>query len=308
MRAGTKALVTVLVTGALLLIGASRSPAQLERRDLAGYTLLQRAASEGDADRVRELLDRGAHPDSRRAERFLGLRRLLGFESRPMTRAHETPLVLAAERGHVEVLRILLEAGADRGLPAVPAAVTAGEAESLDLLLRYGSPLSLRGLCALAAERGTVDVMRVVLARGADPNAPAARRHLPPLHQALQRCSQDSVGIASQLIEAGADVDGLDDWLGFSPLDWADWHCRSQPVERVLLQAGATRRGGQDARLARAVAWNDLPAVRAALAEGADPSLVLPGGRVLSDLARGHQDRELLRLLAEAQARPRRGP
>jgi ankyrin repeat protein len=59
-----------------------------------GWTDLHSAASAGDAERVRELLKKGADPNAK-------------------NEYGNTPLHEAASRGHVDVVRLLLEHGAD---------------------------------------------------------------------------------------------------------------------------------------------------------------------------------------------------
>lgn len=59
-----------------------------------GYTALQRAAWQGETDMVSAMLDRGANPD-------------------PPSPTHPPPIVLAAERGHLAVVSLLVDRGAD---------------------------------------------------------------------------------------------------------------------------------------------------------------------------------------------------
>jgi uncharacterized protein len=92
----------------------------------------ERAAKDGDAGAVRELLHFGADVDAR-------------------DRYGQTALMLAAHAGHVAVVERLLAAGADMdvtakyGLSALMLAVLAGHVEVARLLARAGADLRLRG-------------------------------------------------------------------------------------------------------------------------------------------------------------------
>jgi ankyrin repeat protein len=122
------------------------------------------AAAAGRADRLRELLD--ADPGSRHT------RTPEGF----------TPLGLAAFLGGPEVVRVLLEHGADANDDAdnkfrvrpVNAAAAAGDHETLRLLLEAGADPNARqegGFTALhaAAHTDDVEMARLLLAHGGDP-------------------------------------------------------------------------------------------------------------------------------------------
>ncbi|KAL9025441.1 MAG: hypothetical protein Q9196_005738 [Gyalolechia fulgens] len=91
------------------------------------------------------------------------------------------PLQIAAHRGHVRIARFLLECGAsidvtdNNGLSALHFAADAAKDETLmvELLLDYGANLQsvdrfLRNPLMLAASTGKLDVLQVLVARGAD--------------------------------------------------------------------------------------------------------------------------------------------
>jgi ankyrin repeat protein len=127
------------------------------------------AAGAGRADRVRELVE--ADPEA------LGERTPEGF----------TPLGLAAFLGGPEVVRVLLEAGADADDDAdnqfavrpVNAAAAAHDHETMRLLLEAGADPNARqqgGFTPLhsAAHTDDVEMARLLLAHGADPALAAA--------------------------------------------------------------------------------------------------------------------------------------
>jgi ankyrin repeat protein len=127
-------------------------------------TALLQAAYDGDAARVRSLLESGADP---RAANAFGA----------------SPMGEAARRGDTEVLRLLLKAGADpespnaEGQTALMAVARTGNVEAARLLLAHGARLEAReswgGQTALiwAAAQGQAEMLRFLLSRGADPDA-----------------------------------------------------------------------------------------------------------------------------------------
>ena len=107
-----------------------------------------------------------------------------------------TPLSLASVEGHVEVVRVLLEVGAD--------------ARARDKDVR--SPLHE------ASYSGHVEVARVLLEGGADASAKDLSGES-PLHQAL---SQGHVEVVRVLLERGANARAKNK-DGLSPLHWASY-------------------------------------------------------------------------------------
>lgn len=112
-----------------------------ESRDSEGMTGLHIAASEGDDERCRDLLLRGADPNARNGEhvREDGLYRDWYWDP------GYTPLMFAARRAHVGIVRLLLDSGADAKLAdqfdgtALHAAVAGGNAEIVGLILGAGA-------------------------------------------------------------------------------------------------------------------------------------------------------------------------
>ncbi|MGR8922057.1 MAG: ankyrin repeat domain-containing protein [Gammaproteobacteria bacterium] len=141
-------------------------------RVVNGTTALMRAASAGDKQAVKRLLENGADPNAR------GM-------------ANRTALQYAAEKNRIAVARVLLDAGADvdgyddsRLTPLVMAA-DRGYTKLAALLIGRGADVNIQhrqGWTALidAARNGNAPLVELLLASGADVGArlPDGRRAL----------------------------------------------------------------------------------------------------------------------------------
>jgi len=201
----------------------------------AGYygspLLVRWSMGTGDPAIVRALLLAGAEPQKARGA-----------------------LAWAAHYGHQEIVRLLLDHGfaPDDSIGDAPALagaaalarldivkmLVAAGAKDLDIALCCAAGHSLRSGGPDIRERLTerLDVMRVLLAAGADPSA-----HEPRLARSTALHTAARVGsaeIAGLLLAAGAAVNAKDD-LGRTPLWVAAEHGSARVVE-LLLRAGAT--------------------------------------------------------------------
>jgi hypothetical protein len=122
-----------------------------------GQGALRRAAANGDTATVRELIASGVPADSRACP------------------SHPDALGIAAERGHLEIVRLLLANGAStfyanmwavaqRDEPAVVAAIIESASPDQQAQLRDDA-------LAAACQHGRLEVVRYLLATGADPDA-----------------------------------------------------------------------------------------------------------------------------------------
>lgn len=174
--------------------------------DANGVSLIQHCAYYGDVSAIRHLLANGASIGALGSD--------LGLNA-------------ACFHGHWRLTQFLLEQGADPNYTDP----NTGE-----------TPLHAT-LCT--TERITHKrVMRVLLAHGADPNRPTKpgmetggfmrdvrTRGETPLHRAAAFGDEEAI---TMLLEAGAKPDAKDS-NGDSPLGWASWHLRPDPILRLLL-------------------------------------------------------------------------
>lgn len=142
----------------------------------------------------------------------------------------------------------------------------------------------------LAAEQGDIDVLRLLLAKGARVNAKTAASSLDagstPLHKALEGMS--SMSVLRLLLDHGADVNAQDR-AGIAPLHLAAGRGMARGC-RLLLERGAKvdlRRAKGWTPLHTAAANGRVDTVRLLLEAGADPALKTSDGRTALDLAEG---------------------
>lgn len=149
---------------------------------------------------------------------------------------HETPLIKATENGHLEVVRVLLQKGADTAAKsgryiddgtALHVAARAGHVEIIKLLLEFGADIEAkasRGARPLhwAVEDEKEDVVRLLLERNADINAMRDYDQETPLKLTPENKGD---GIFELLLEKGADI-----------------NIKGRLQETVLLQAVAKER------------------------------------------------------------------
>jgi len=190
---------------------------------------LMQASELGDVATVRRLVE---DPDA-------------GVDLECRTERGETPLMLAAWNGHVDLVRFLLEAGADvqatdreREDALIGASGRPGKAAVLEMLLTGGAHVDRRnasGRTALieAASVGSEDNAAVLLRYGADRNVVTDEQET-ALTFAVVNEYRNLVGL---LLNAGAAVDARDE-KGWTPLTYAVYSGKREIVRR-LVEAGA---------------------------------------------------------------------
>lgn len=171
---------------------------------------------------------------------------------------HHTPLHNAAENGTAEVVRTLLEAGADPNTWAMGLGIDWGwgwtplhlaarsnrDPDAVSALIEAGADLDARsgtryreGNSPLhyAGQNPNPAVTAVLLDAGADVNA-RSRTGRTPLHEAAAHASDP--GVIELLVEAGADVNAHDA-NGYTPLHSAAWFNPRPEITAALIAAGA---------------------------------------------------------------------
>jgi ankyrin repeat protein len=268
-----------------------------------GETPVMKCAGSGSAEAVRSLIVRGADVNAKEPS------------------ANQTALMWAAAERHTNVVRILVEAGADlrartkQGFTALHFAAREGDLETTRALLAASVDVNIRSQPAqpLDASASPGDNPTGRTASGG-----AARRG--PGYQAtvsagstplLVATVRGHVPLALLLLERGADPNALD--AGFTPLHWASgtWEGGiSNPVY-----------GFTDAMSGIPNRQAKLQLVKALLARGADPNSRMtrrpPGFSGLGGgyedapgatpflLASASADLEMMRLLIDAGADPK---
>ena len=199
--------------------------------DRGGVSLLRWCAYYGDVSAIRFLLEHG--------ESLASLGEDLGLHA-------------AAYHGHWRLCEFLLERGADPNRPLPDTGET-----------------PLHAAVCKANRAAYVEVLRVLLARGANPHAvtkaavetgafmrDVRTRGETPLHRAAAFGTEEAIQL---LLDAGAKLDARD-MNGDSPLGWASWHLRPDAVLRKLCYGGFTVHPRRSSTFDHGAGWGGLEA------------------------------------------------
>ncbi|MFN3191114.1 MAG: ankyrin repeat domain-containing protein [Aureliella sp.] len=186
------------------------------------------AASCGHVEIVQHLIDIGVAPETT-------------YEKEGWSTLH-----IAAQRNHIHVARVLLEAGASvdpedkRKAKPLQWALRHKHIELAELLIQHGASIDVRWRDGYAfinheAKDGKNDTLRFMLDHGADPNTRDHRygSGTTPLHCAARH---DRLNAATILLEFGANVNARTE-DGITPLDMTKYS-RKQKVAQLLMSNG----------------------------------------------------------------------
>ncbi len=179
--------------------------------------LLMAAAAHGLTDRVQRLLARGVDPGGRGSRHPI-------YQGR-------APVHEAALAGHMDVVSLLVDAGAPWDhdhVDALVAAAMAGDRDTLSRLLAADPGLRKRAierqgdLLVRAAGQDSYDAVALLIELGFDVNA---RPRTAPLHEAAMR---GNLPVIRLLLEHGADPNIHDTGYDATPAGWAEHHGQHQ--------------------------------------------------------------------------------
>ncbi|XP_071636411.1 uncharacterized protein [Temnothorax longispinosus] len=195
-----------------------KNKAQVDVKDFAGCTPLHAAVEAGHKEIVEILAANGANVNVRGND--------------------VTPLRSAIRYNHREIVEVLISNGVNvdaEGIVPLSLAVFAGYRDIVEILLENKVYVNMKDpeiakLLHCAASNGHKDVVKVLMARGADVNATTDVENLTPLHSAACEGYEEIVEI---LIAGGANVNFKSN-TGITPLHIAalSGHCK---VVKVLL-------------------------------------------------------------------------
>jgi ankyrin repeat protein len=196
-----------------------------------------------------------------------------------------TPLSFAAENGHEQVVRLLLETGAPEGGEYVYAktppmhASEKGHLLVVQMLLQKGAHVGTRDekMTALsyAAQNGHVEIVRALLDRGAHPQANwvnGVQRFRTPLSSAIEG---GHAAVVWFLLEHGANVEAYD-IFNRTPLSYAAGNEAPEVIDLLIGMGGANINAYEysgEAPMSHAAARGDLQLVKLLLDRGVDPNM-----------------------------------
>ncbi len=254
--------------------------ADVNARDPHGYTPLMAARSMGNNAGVKALLERGVSQDifgaimDKDADRVRELLRDDPTAANPIEDG-PVPLIWAGRYGDHEIIRMLLEAGAE---PNVWRDIDHFGKTALDMVISYQEDAAVR----------------LMLDYGADPEFKGEGNQASTLRAALRN---GTVGALKMLLEAGADANRADNFFGA----WGG----NLPKIKVLIDHG--RCAGEDSPpdglgredLSIAAGNGQNLAVELLICHGADPEYVDKDGMTAIQQARKERQVSTVELLNE---------
>jgi ankyrin repeat protein len=225
----------------------------------------------------------------------------------------ETALSAASRRGHLEVVKALIEKGADVTAAggdfgsAIQAAAFGGHNEIISTLLENGGDVAQAGGCwdnalRAACGSGKLHTVKYLIDNGADIHYGSAEDEVPFALDAAAR--EGHIHIAKYLVESGVDIHAS----GYYPnalYPAASWN-RHEMLRFLLLEGldvNAQNSTG-DSALRSAAEEGHIEIVKLLIAEGADPNLEAPNIATILETALGNGRFEVVDYLLEHGADP----
>ena len=227
-----------------------------------GSTALNKAALKGDIGAVQNLIKSKADVNEKSSS------------------IRVTPLISAAEKGHTEIVKLLLDHDAE---------VDAGD--------KYGRSALMR-----ATWYGHDAVVAILLDRGTDVNASDTWGHTP----LMMAAKGGHISTARTLLDQGAYLNEKDNW-GITPLMYAVTNNRTEAA-RFLLKMGADvnaeSKAQQTALIATVVHGTGKIEILELLVEaGADPNIMGNDGKTALEWAVENNQAEAVNYLKQLSAR-----
>jgi len=232
MKRRQRALRWTLLPAVLLVVAVPAHPRQMSRTRVNTTALID-AVDRADVSAVRRLLADGADPSQTAADSSTALHRAVhagdlavvevlvealvdaGASVSVPTRYNVTPLALAAQNGHADIIQVLIDAGADpnetslTGQTPLMTAALNGRPEAVRMLIDAGANVDaqepVQGQTALmwAAGKGNTAAAAVLLDHDADVHARSNGGFTPLLFAVLY----DRIDTARLLLDRGANVE-----------------------------------------------------------------------------------------------------
>jgi ankyrin repeat protein len=292
--------------------------ADVNARDADGWTSLHQASRGGYVEVVQLLLDHGVDvnaqnlytstpPHLSSGHGHVDIPKALPEFDMEVDASSWSPLHLASQEGHLEVVRLLLTRGANLNVKTEDwhtplfLASNNGRLEVVQILLENGADLDGSDLLKKtplhgASENGHFEVILSLLDRGANVNAKDAH-FWTPLHTASKT---GNLKVARELLNRGADVEAQDD-LGWTPLHLASQEGYREIVE-VLLNCGAqvdARESDRETALHLAAYYGHLQTTKLLLDHGADYRARNREKKIPFELATEERHHKVAQLLSE---------
>jgi len=269
------------------------------------------AARKADVEQVRLLIAEGAEIDARwgdvynKNEEFPSAAYRQGYIT-------STPLWHAVDAGKIEVVKLLVEAGADVNAgqwPPLCQALYEKKMAIAEYLINHGANVNYPEDWGPLQEAAcySIEMVKLLVAKGANVNG----GRQPTIHAGIRSGYRE---IVEFLIQHGADVNAKDQWgRGYTPLQRAAIRGKPELV-KLLLEADADMsvkndRGQSALHVSLDIRNSDYPqykqsnaAVELLLAKGADVNLKDKDGRTPLHLAAESADGDIIKLLLDKGA------